>query len=292
MASSYQCIYSKDSRTITLIKDADSLKATHSYKGNGITSYLLWDIDASSGYKQDVIFIMEGDKCPKYAYYFPEFYFNEQIYPHVIYFGKFDSFYLGGANTTEILSLAKNAGEDCSNLNLESSVIIEEIFNKLKFMEEKLKNGVYHNNEEDYYEELDNHKIRLNLLKDNHRRRGCSFIATNQKKVKEVEEQIRKLEGLNPDDELPACEYLGVETVALIQKVFSIIKIFVPILLILLGSVDLSRAVLAGDEKDMKMAQKSLLQRFLAGVGIYFLPAILNLVLKLAGITGGTCNIG
>lgn len=88
-----------------------------------------------------------------------------------------------------------------------------------------------------------------------------------------------------------ACEHLGTQTIELIQKAFTVIKIFVPLLLILLGSFDLANAVLAGSNEEIKKVQKTLMQRILAGIAIYFVPALLNLILGFLGITDATCSI-
>ena len=50
-------------------------------------------------------------------------------------------------------------------------------------------------------------------------------------------------------------------------------------------------SIIAGDEKDMKSAQKRSITRVIIGVCIYFLPMIVNTILQLAGIGSGTCGL-
>ncbi|MDD4036639.1 MAG: hypothetical protein PHS45_04905 [Bacilli bacterium] len=98
----------------------------------------------------------------------------------------------------------------------------------------------------------------------------------------------------NPNDsalEALACRNLGVKTIRNIQYIFNIVKILVPGLLILLGSFDMAKVVLAGNQDDIKKAQKFLIQRFLAGIAIYFVPTLINLLLSFMGITNASCSI-
>ena len=58
-------------------------------------------------------------------------------------------------------------------------------------------------------------------------------------------------------------------------------KIVIPLLLIVMGSIDFGKAVIASDDKAMKDAGGTLLRRFIAAVIIFLLPTILNLLLGL-----------
>ncbi|MBE6154486.1 MAG: hypothetical protein E7163_02795 [Firmicutes bacterium] len=57
-----------------------------------------------------------------------------------------------------------------------------------------------------------------------------------------------------------------------------IIKILIPILLIIFGSVDFAKAVLAGKDDAIKKSAKTLALRAVAGIIIFFIPTILNAV--------------
>lgn len=73
------------------------------------------------------------------------------------------------------------------------------------------------------------------------------------------------------------------------------VRIIVPILIILLGMLDFGKAVLAGNEDNMKKAQSTFIKRLIAGVIVFFVPLLVDLVMDLADIvwqgTGYThCN--
>ena len=70
----------------------------------------------------------------------------------------------------------------------------------------------------------------------------------------------------------------------IIDTVLDYARILVPILIILLGSLDLAKAVTAGKEDEMRKAQAKFAKRILAGVILFFVPVIVNLVMKLADI--------
>ena len=60
------------------------------------------------------------------------------------------------------------------------------------------------------------------------------------------------------------------------------LKILVPVIIIVMGSLDLGKAVVANSEDEMKKATQVLVKRIIAGIVIFFIPTIVNLVLKLA----------
>lgn len=69
----------------------------------------------------------------------------------------------------------------------------------------------------------------------------------------------------------------------LIGVVVTIIKIVIPIIIIVLGMMDLGKAVMAGDEKEIKSAQQLLIKRLIYGVIIFFVVTIVQAVFGLIG---------
>ena len=65
--------------------------------------------------------------------------------------------------------------------------------------------------------------------------------------------------------------------------VFFILKIVIPIILIVMGSIDLAKAVVASKDDEIKKAVGSLVKRAVLGVLIFFIPTILNFVVELIG---------
>lgn len=63
--------------------------------------------------------------------------------------------------------------------------------------------------------------------------------------------------------------------------VFNTIQIFVPILLILLGSIDLAKAVMASDEKLMKDAMNAFIRRIILAVLLFFITTIVIVVMNM-----------
>ena len=63
--------------------------------------------------------------------------------------------------------------------------------------------------------------------------------------------------------------------------VFFILKIAVPVILIIFGSIDFAKAVLASKDDEIKKSIKTLVMRAIAGVIIFFIPTILNFAVKL-----------
>lgn len=62
------------------------------------------------------------------------------------------------------------------------------------------------------------------------------------------------------------------------------IRILVPILIILLGTLDFGKAVLAGKEDEMKKAQSTFIKRLIAGVIVFFIPLLVDLIMDFADI--------
>lgn len=70
----------------------------------------------------------------------------------------------------------------------------------------------------------------------------------------------------------------------LINEILQYPKIIVPILVIVLGILDLGKAVIAGKEDEMKKAQKTFVKRLILGVVFFFIPVIVNIIMWLADI--------
>ena len=74
----------------------------------------------------------------------------------------------------------------------------------------------------------------------------------------------------------------------MLQGALNIIRIAVPALLIILGSVDLGTAVVSDDKDSLKKATSKLIKRCLAAVAIFFIPLIVNLLINLVESSTGT----
>ena len=62
-----------------------------------------------------------------------------------------------------------------------------------------------------------------------------------------------------------------------------VFKIVIPVLLIVFGMIDLGKAVISSDDKAVSKAAKSLLNRVIAGICIFFVPTIVSILFKMVG---------
>ncbi|MBQ7141321.1 MAG: hypothetical protein IJO32_07460 [Bacilli bacterium] len=67
----------------------------------------------------------------------------------------------------------------------------------------------------------------------------------------------------------------------LVGTLINIVRIVVPILLIVMGSLDLMKAVMASKDDEIKKAQSTLVKRAIVAVIVFFIPAIVNLLMGL-----------
>lgn len=66
-----------------------------------------------------------------------------------------------------------------------------------------------------------------------------------------------------------------------VGKVIFIIKILVPLLIIVLASIDLGKATVSSDDKAISKASKTLLRRLITGIIIFFIPTIVKVLFSL-----------
>lgn len=72
----------------------------------------------------------------------------------------------------------------------------------------------------------------------------------------------------------------------LIGNIVNILQIAIPVIIILLGTIDLGKAVMAGEDKKIKEAQKALLMRLIYGVAVFFVVMIVQIVFGLVAEQG------
>ena len=71
------------------------------------------------------------------------------------------------------------------------------------------------------------------------------------------------------------------EPLKFIGNIVLIVKIFIPIILIFLGAMDLFKAVTAGKDDELKKSLRIFALRCVAGIAIFFLPTIISFVFSL-----------
>ena len=83
-----------------------------------------------------------------------------------------------------------------------------------------------------------------------------------------------------------ACGYLEPIVKFIKNGIMPIIQLGIPILLIVFGSIDLGKAVMSSDEKEIKGATGKLIKRIIAGVVVFFIPFLVDLVMNLISTSG------
>lgn len=86
---------------------------------------------------------------------------------------------------------------------------------------------------------------------------------------------------------LAGCDSNLLAILGVVKSFYNILLIAVPILLLVLGTVDLTKAVMAGDEKEIKGATGILAKRAGAAVAVFLLGNIISLVLSLVPDSSG-----
>ena len=69
----------------------------------------------------------------------------------------------------------------------------------------------------------------------------------------------------------------------LVHIIIVLIEIVVPLILIIFGMIDMAKAVMGHDEKEMKEAQGKLIKRFIYAVIVFLIVAIVRLLVGLVG---------
>ena len=74
--------------------------------------------------------------------------------------------------------------------------------------------------------------------------------------------------------------YFPVGLSTLTRNVFNLIKILVPVIIIIMGMIDLLKAVIASDEKKMSEATPKLIRKLISGIMIFLILSIVQFVFK------------
>lgn len=63
--------------------------------------------------------------------------------------------------------------------------------------------------------------------------------------------------------------------------IFVILKIVIPIIIIVFGTIDVAKAVVASKDDELKKSIYSLIKRVIAGIIIFLIPTFLNFIVKI-----------
>jgi surface polysaccharide O-acyltransferase-like enzyme len=79
--------------------------------------------------------------------------------------------------------------------------------------------------------------------------------------------------------------------IVFVWKIIGVIQFAIPVLLIILGMLDLGKAVTAGEDKEIKAAQQLLGKRAISGIAVFFVIVIVKLVLSILPPASGSSSI-
>lgn len=77
------------------------------------------------------------------------------------------------------------------------------------------------------------------------------------------------------------CNKMNPELTTFIHNIIILIKIAIPVILIIFGMIDLGKGVVAGKEDEIKKGQNDFIKRLIAGVIVFFMVSIVQLVISL-----------
>ncbi len=69
--------------------------------------------------------------------------------------------------------------------------------------------------------------------------------------------------------------------ISIVKTVLYILQIGIPIVLVLMGTIDLGKAVLSSDDKAIKESTSRLVKRVIAAVAVFFVFTIVKLIMNI-----------
>lgn len=73
----------------------------------------------------------------------------------------------------------------------------------------------------------------------------------------------------------------GKKIFAFMGVIFDILKIVIPIIIIVLGSIDFIKAIVANDDEAMKTSENKFFKRLIIGVGVFFIFPIVTFLMNI-----------
>lgn len=66
-------------------------------------------------------------------------------------------------------------------------------------------------------------------------------------------------------------------------QMFNILKIIIPILIIVMGTIDLLKAIISSDENEIKKAKNIFIKRLILGIVVFFIFPIVSFLMQMIG---------
>lgn len=77
---------------------------------------------------------------------------------------------------------------------------------------------------------------------------------------------------------------------SVVGTIITIIQYAIPVIIVLLGTIDLGKAVMAGKDDEIKSAQKMLIKRLIYGIVIFFVVVVVKAIFTGIGHSEATGN--
>ena len=90
----------------------------------------------------------------------------------------------------------------------------------------------------------------------------------------------------NSNDYIVACACMPAAVADITSFIYGFLKIGGPVLLIILGAIDLGKAIVATDESGIQKAKKKLVNKFVAAASIFLVFSIVQMIVSIVGGEG------
>ncbi|MBE6160161.1 MAG: hypothetical protein E7157_03850 [Lactobacillales bacterium] len=94
-------------------------------------------------------------------------------------------------------------------------------------------------------------------------------------------------DGFSSSTTIKACgfDYMPSKLPNFTSGIYNILKLLIPVILIVMGMIDFTQAMMSSEEKKMKDSQKKFINRLIAGVVIFLIMAVVQFVFRKIGTT-------
>ena len=99
-------------------------------------------------------------------------------------------------------------------------------------------------------------------------------------------DDIVKCDGANAINSIPSCWCMPAAVADITSFIYGFLRIGGPVLLIILGAIDLGKAIVATDESGIQKAKKKLVNKFVAAASIFLVFSIVQMIVSIVGGEG------
>ena len=96
-------------------------------------------------------------------------------------------------------------------------------------------------------------------------------------------DEIERCEGAAAIDGIPSCWCMPAAVADITSFIYKFLQIGGPVLLIILGAIDLGKAIVATDESGIQKAKKKLVNKFVAAACIFLVFAVIQMIVNIVG---------